>query len=350
VKRLYALLLYLFPRAYREEYGGELQAVFDLSLDDAMESGGLEVASVALRELIDLPKAIIHEHLRERRKVKMVRKFGAYFDFTHGSGWEFLAAVYPFFLLGGVLPIINMISLSGVMRFPNPLFDGIAILLLAILGILCIIGLFKGLPRWSLTYLGFLLAIFSVYQVGSLLDRWCVRIFPALYDRSWFLGQVAYQGMLWVGLSIMALLLVLVIGFVPALRRFKKDWTLLPLLLYGSTPFALVFTFDDYVNEEPYELVCFLVLATGLWLYLRTNDPRRQFWALFGRLTISLFLAAGSKAILFSSPSWPWPKGSFTWQNEMMSTIIMWMWIALGMLVPLLIRLFPQSRDQLQAA
>lgn len=350
LRRIYGLLLTLYPRKYRDEYGEELRIVFDLSLDDAMASGGLAVARVALRELASLPKAIIHEHLRERRKAKMVRRFGTYFDFTHGSGREFLAALYPFFLLGGVLPIINMISLSGVMRFPNPLFDGIAILLLVILGILCLIGLFKGLPRWSLTYLGFLLAIFSVYQVGSLLDRWWIRTFPALYDRSWFLGQLAYQGMLWVGLSIMTLLLVLVIGFVPFLRRFKKDWTLLLLLLYGSTPFALVFTFDDYVNEGPYELVCFLVLAAGLWLYLRTNDPRRQFWALFGGLTISLFLAAVSKAILFSSPSWPWPKGSFTWQNELMSTIIMWMWIALGMLVPLLLRLFPQPKDQLQTA
>lgn len=350
MKRLYALLLNPFPRAYRDEYGEELRTVFDLSLDAAMASGGLEVTRVALRELASLPKAIIHEHLRARRKAHMVRKFGAYFDFTNGSGREFLAALYPFFLLGGVLPIVNMISLSGVMRFPNPLFDGIAILLLLILGILCLIGLFKGLPRWSLTYLGFLLAIFSVYQVSSLLDRWWIRTFPALYDRSWFLGQVAYQGMLWIGLSIMALLLVIVIGFVPLLRHFKKDWTLLLLLLYGSSPFALVFTFDDYVNEEPYELVCFLILAAGLWLYLRTNDPRRKFRALFGGLTFSLFFAAVSKAILFSSPSWPWPKGSFTWQNEMMSTIIMWMWIALGMLVPLLLRLFPKSEDQLQTA
>ncbi|MCK7485407.1 MAG: hypothetical protein MZU97_07490 [Bacillus subtilis] len=46
MKNLYALLLYLFPRAYREEYGEELQSVFDLSLDDAMRSGGMEVARI----------------------------------------------------------------------------------------------------------------------------------------------------------------------------------------------------------------------------------------------------------------------------------------------------------------
>lgn len=278
----------------------------------------------------------------------MAGRFGAYFDFTHGSSREFLAAFYPFFLLGGVLPIINMISLSGVMRFPNPLFNGIAILLLAILGILCLIGLFKGLPRWSLTYLGFLLAIFSVYQIGGMLDRLWVRAFPSLYERSWFLGQVAYQGILWVGFSVVALLLVLLIAFLPVLRRFKKDWTLLLLLLYGSSPFALLLTFDDYMNEELWELLAFIVLAVGLWMYLHTHNPRRQFWALFGGLTVSLFIAAIGKAIIYQY-FWEGTR-HFTWLTEMMSTIIMWMWIALGMLIPLLLRLFPQSKDQLQAA
>lgn len=67
MKRLYALLLNLFPRMYREEYGEELRTVFDLSLDDAMQAGKLEVMRVVLRELTGLPKAILHQHLRKPR-------------------------------------------------------------------------------------------------------------------------------------------------------------------------------------------------------------------------------------------------------------------------------------------
>jgi hypothetical protein len=227
------------------------------------------------------------------------------------------------------------------------LVNGIAIILLAILGILCLIGLAKGLPRWSLTYLGFLLSVFSVYQFSAWLNSWWINSFPSLYDRSWFLGQVAYQGMLWAGFSVAALLLVLLIAFIPFLRRFKKDWTLLLLLLYGSSPFALLLTFDDYRHEEPYALLAFLVLAVGLWLYLHTNDPRRQFWALFGGLTVSLFIAAIAKAIIYQY-FWDGIR-HFTWLTEMMSTIIMWMWIALGMLVPFVLKLFPRSKDRLQA-
>ena len=81
---------------YRDEYSEELQAVFDLALDDATESGRLEVARVALRELTGLPNAIIREHLRERRKAKMTGKFASRFDFEPGSGRETFAALTPF--------------------------------------------------------------------------------------------------------------------------------------------------------------------------------------------------------------------------------------------------------------
>jgi hypothetical protein len=57
--------LSFYPKAYLEEYGEELKAVFDLSLDDAMKIGRIEVARVILREMIGLPTAILYEHLRK---------------------------------------------------------------------------------------------------------------------------------------------------------------------------------------------------------------------------------------------------------------------------------------------
>jgi hypothetical protein len=53
-------MLYSFPKKYRIEYGDELQAVFNLSLDDAMKLGVLAVVQVVLRELMGLPKAILY--------------------------------------------------------------------------------------------------------------------------------------------------------------------------------------------------------------------------------------------------------------------------------------------------
>jgi hypothetical protein len=63
----YGLLLNLYPKTYREENGDELQAVFNASLNDAIQIGLLEVTSVLLREMIGLSEAILYEHLRTRR-------------------------------------------------------------------------------------------------------------------------------------------------------------------------------------------------------------------------------------------------------------------------------------------
>lgn len=348
MRSFYALLLHLFPKSYREEYGEELQAVFGLGLDHALKIGWLETVSFALSELISLPPAIVHEHLRKRRKAHMVRKFGAYFNFTYGSRREFLTVLYPFLLIGFIHPLMNVLMRSSVLTPQSMLVNGIGIFIVASLGILLLIGFVTGLPRWSLPYVGFLLSLFSVYVFSQWLNRWNIISFQPLYDRSWFLGQAAYQGSLWVGLTVGALLLAVLVGLTPILRRFKKDWTLLVFLLYGATPFALLITFDDYVNEEFYVFIAFLLLAAGVWSYLRADDPRRQFWALFSGLTASLFFAAMAKAVLFSSPSWPWPRNSFTWQHEMMSTIIMWAWITLSMVISLAIKLLPNSENSSQ--
>jgi hypothetical protein len=86
--RLYGLLLLLYPKGYREEYCSELQAVFDLSLKAAASISGFEAGRLVLRELVSLPKAIINEHIRERRKTKMTREFTSRFDFAPGSRKE----------------------------------------------------------------------------------------------------------------------------------------------------------------------------------------------------------------------------------------------------------------------
>jgi hypothetical protein len=111
VKSLYALLLYLFPRAYREEYSKELQAVFNLSLENARMSGWVEVARVLLREFFSLPQAIIHEHLRERRRLEMNKIFASRFSFGPGSRTESFAAPAPF-VFGMVMLFIGYIGKS----------------------------------------------------------------------------------------------------------------------------------------------------------------------------------------------------------------------------------------------
>jgi hypothetical protein len=107
---LYGSFLNLFPRAYREEYGEELQMVFNLSLDDAMKIGGMEVAGVVLRELMGLPTAILYEHLRKPKYglVAQASSFakGNFMETIQEIGWADLgswtatvASLLPLWLL-----------------------------------------------------------------------------------------------------------------------------------------------------------------------------------------------------------------------------------------------------------
>ena len=276
----------------------------------------------------------------------MIKKLGESFHFAYGSRREFLTALYPFFLFGFVLPVINFLGQSKILTLPNPIFAGISIILVGLLGLLLLGAFVTGFPRWSLPSVGLLLSLVSTLFIGTRLNHSSLIPFQAFYNRSWFLGQVAYQGSLWAGLTGMALLLAILYQLIPVFRRFRTDWTLLAFLLYGATPFALMFTFDDYRHEEAYEILAFLMMVTGIWLYLHANNPRQRFWALFGAMTVSLLLAGVTKAIIYQY-FWDGSHQYFTWWIEMLSTVIMWMWIALSMLVPFTVGLFAEKKAAL---
>lgn len=346
MRRLYSLLLRLFPKAYREEYGDELQAVFDLSLDDAIRAGRFEVAFVALRELISLPQAIIYEHLRERRKTKMIGKFSSRFDFVPGSRREFFTALYPFILVGFIEPLMTVLMISSLLTPRSALVNGIGIFIVVSLGILLLIGLAKGLPRWSLPYLGFALTILSVSIFSFLLDVRSLR----LYDRLSPLGDIMFEGGWWLGLLVVMILLVAVTRTVSAFQRFRNDWTLLCFIPYGGVPFALMLTFDAYTGDEPFMFFAFLILASGAWLYLHNKHEWKRFGALFGAMTLAMLIAAAGKAILLPAQDWLFHVDPASWKTEAMYTIRTWIWLALIMLLTSALNLPSRSKSRLQTS
>jgi hypothetical protein len=66
--RLYGLLLHLYPRGYRSEYGQEMQRVFCLRAGEAAQRDAFSLIVLGLQELRDLPRAVIHEHWRDARR------------------------------------------------------------------------------------------------------------------------------------------------------------------------------------------------------------------------------------------------------------------------------------------
>lgn len=69
--RIYTHLLRLYPRQFRETFIDEMQVVFAMALQDATKRGGFHVARILYRELVDLPVAVISQHIYERRKIVM---------------------------------------------------------------------------------------------------------------------------------------------------------------------------------------------------------------------------------------------------------------------------------------
>lgn len=345
LRKLYGWLLNLYPQMYWEEYGDELQAVFNSSLDDALKNGRLEAINVVLHELLSLPKAILYEHLRERRKEKMISRFSSYFDFSYGSWKEFFTALFAFLLVGGIWPLIDVLARLKVLPGAGPVANGIRLGLLGLFLILFLVGVGKGLPRWSLPYLGFILALLSVYLFSGILGILIFLPFQNLYDRIEFIGDIFYGGVFWFGLLMVVIMLAVLTRFSPIFQRFRRDWTLSCFIVYGATPFALVLTFDEYENDEPFMLLTSLVLVVGAWLYLRESSKKKRFWALFGALALAMFIAAAGKAILVPTQTWPITITPELAESEAKHTIIMWAWLALGMLIPLAIKRVPRSDD-----
>ena len=330
MKRFYATLLLLFPRSFYEEYAEELQAVFNLSLDDAMESGWMEVAQVVMRELIGLPGAILNEHLRERRNRAM--KISSRFEFEPGSRNEKLAAVAPFLMLGALPVLFNILENYTAI----PLWLSVALRLILVISVLSLflIGFVKGVPRWSLPYLGLPLPVVSILLFNLLPE------FPALFRRlyaiSWFSGAFVFGGLILMGVPLSVIFMVLMTRIIPKFfpfyQRLREDWTIVCFLLYGCIPFILVILFEEFKGEEPYMFLGLLVLAAGAWLYLKSNSHWKKFMSLFVGMTLSMLITMAGQAVLYDSS---FPTTHFPVWTTTMSTVIAWIWLTVFMLSPL---------------
>ncbi len=89
----YALLLRLYPRYFREEYGAEVMAVFQQHLQQAAANSPRDALAVIGRELRDWPLSCLREHARERNRQLLLPRT------SFLSGWGAVAAAGPFFIL-----------------------------------------------------------------------------------------------------------------------------------------------------------------------------------------------------------------------------------------------------------
>ena len=257
------------------------------------------------------------------------------------------------FASGWLMPGVNMIYLT------------VAIWILPF--VILRFGFGKGLPRWFIPYLGVLLPIVNIkiYE-GWIVPNWSG--FPSLYEwmgnspalshLSGFLMKFIYQGTYWIGLFALLSLIVIVTRLVPVFRpsyqRFQDDWTLLSFLAYGAVPLVVLFSFGDYEmdfpDQGPYLLLMFMIVAGCGWFYLRSEIPWKRILSLFVGMALAMAIAEVARSILYEIPrgvqlAWQARVFQLPWQTKLQDITMIWIWSALLLLFPVLIKRLPGKSD-----
>jgi hypothetical protein len=107
--RTYELLVQLYPRGFREEFGSEMTLLFEEQLDDARREGRSTVAMLWVRTFADLVISVPGQHLRRARATAQpVVAQGASTDITISRPrrrWRFAVGLLPLLIwyLAGIL-------------------------------------------------------------------------------------------------------------------------------------------------------------------------------------------------------------------------------------------------------
>jgi hypothetical protein len=353
--RIYRALLALYPPEFRAEFGEEMQDVFTAALTEARHRGGERPWRLFWREIRGWPGSVLWEHLRARRR-KMTSN--GFVEEKPLPRIELLAALI-IFLLPLLIPLFGILAETGS-RLPR--WVDISVLVLFLGAMLLVLGwaIVKGVPRWSLSYLGF------IVMLGLLLSRydhilgWLYPFFTQSFGpRSYWslpvriLYVAVFEFIFFCSILLGALILVNLLRLLPHTRgvwqRIRADWTQLSFLLYGGLVINIVLMFDEYHYADLWRFMAWICLALGAWLYLRAKRQKQCILALICGATGAMWIVALAKWMLIPLQKWPTgypvsPSEATRWV-EIGSAMIGWVWILIMLLAPALLSLLPQAPD-----
>jgi hypothetical protein len=297
-------LLKLFPARYRQKYGDERSAIFRLAVDDAGAGGWMSLLRFCLRELVDLPPAVVREHVRERGMMMNDSNLSALSETVKGRDLIFF--LIPFLLIIS-LPLASILNSQVI---------GLILVFGALAGavIVAVIGLMRRLPLWSIPSIGLLLAILNFLILVSNAIRWHEHVYQLIGPiwRNSVPSRILYvlfmnlidnlPSLLFVGL------LLLLAAVLPGLRPFwqciRRDWTLLPFLIFTTSILTPAITSDAYAGRSLAQLAMALALVAGAWFYLRVRKREARFAVLLGASLLSGALLAVGIYILYPLQEW----------------------------------------------
>ena len=276
---------------------------------------------------------------------------------------ELLAALI-IFLLPLLWPLFGILAATGN-SLPRWVDTTVLVLLLGVVLSALGLAIVKGLPRWSLSYLGFVLMLGLILSWYDRIWGWIYPFFIQSFGpRSYWPLQIrilyvaVFEFIFFFSILLGALILVNLLRLLPHTRgvwqRIRADWTQLSFLLYGGLVISTMLLFDEYDHDNLWQLVAWSCLALGAWLYLRAKRKKQRILALICGATGAMWIVALAKWVLIPLQKWPTgypvsPSEATRWV-EVGSAMIGWVWILVVLLAPALLSFLPQSPDPIDSS
>lgn len=304
----YAALLRLFPRDFREEFGEEMQAVFEDVIREAGQAGTASLIAALVREMFGVAVSLPGEYRR------LFRRGGIPMDanetsesMTGSTPREALWAALPFAAFG----ICRMLS-----ELLPPPYYSIPFMLMLIFSLAGLyIGAVSGFPNWSYSYIGWagtLTLLWAMFRVSE--NPWLAQILNCI-------GPVIF-------LVILAIPAVRQHSLEPIRKLFRgiwRDWTSLTLALFCFAGYVLLI-YDE--NHHPY-LLAFMAASTlticaGIWFFMRSRSTGSRVLTLIATFLVSLALVSISDstwdaAAYYNLP----PAGPQPWHRGVLGVVQM---------------------------
>ncbi len=280
---LYAILFRLYPITYRREFNDELTHVYQMELRAAAQQGISGLCSCGLRELRDMPVAILRQHLRERSYLK-TQAFGevssddpeeSHRIYPPPSHLDLLLAVLPHLLF--LLPAaLGQIALAWVPALAE--HDGIplALVLVVIAGLVIAAGWFiawrRQWPLWSASWYGYW--AWMILVVLSLANMRFNLIIYWIFNNLLILGTIVLLALAYLKqvrkeplrglLSVLFLMPVITLSFLEFIPPFEEGLIYLGTALVVSSTVVGIMTLRDVLKGTLLVLSANLFVGVGI--------------------------------------------------------------------------------------
>ena len=357
--RLYAWSLRLYPLQYRLNYASELQTVFEMAVDEASTNGIIAVLWFGLRELSDIPGALLFQLRRERRNRKME---GEHYNGSQSEAlsWKgaFIGLVPLLLTIVWLVLIFELFSLINTASPQNQpmVVRGILTIFLVFFPVVAgvVWGLAKGAPRWAYLHLGLVISFLGMllfFGVAAASRMYNPRLFdtPSAWTR-WL-----YQVGPWAAFVIISVLFILLARAWRPLQPFyqgmKDDWTLLSFSLSTSIIWFLLAGLGEIPPSFlwPYRLAGMMILFAGVLFYLRSSSPSTRIFVLLAALSLAMVVFGVGRSAYWGNFISGEPRLIFSWEtawSEARDTFRNWAALLLLVSAPAFLGLVSRIRDE----